>query len=101
MGGSACRAVVDTPAESECLVIIGLTRSGKPFRPSDWAQRLATAAGCRQRDGRFRFHPQVRIAMVDGTTAVVVEESLATIDPPLYRFLQQFGIENELQLSRR
>ena len=34
--------------------IQGLTRDGKPFRPSDWAERLAGAMSCFRPDGRRR-----------------------------------------------
>jgi hypothetical protein len=101
MGGSAFCAMTEVEGEPESgrLVIKGTTVAGTKFRPSDWAQRLAGVAGTRHCDGRFRFHPQVRVAIVDGTTAVVVDGSLARTDPHLYMFLRRFGCLNNLQLS--
>lgn len=81
------------------LVIKGMTLSGRPFRPSDWAQRLATAAGGCDRAGRIRFHPQVRVVIADGIASVVVDGALAQTDPLLYTFLRNFGSGNNLQLS--
>lgn len=83
-----------------CLIIKGVTESGARFRPSDWAQRLAYSAGSRHQDGRFRLHPKVRIAIIDGTSAVIIEESLSQSEPHLYAFICKFGHENGLLLSK-
>lgn len=98
MGNSACCALIKEAPKSGRLVIKGLTVGGKRFRPSDWAQRLAGAAGRRNTDGRFRFHPQVQVAVVDGTSAIVIDAKLARTNPHLYAFLLKFGCSNELQL---
>jgi hypothetical protein len=99
MNGSACCRLIDAEAVSGRLIIKGRTLAGKPFRPSDWAQRLAGAAGSRHCDGRFRFNPLVQVALVDGISSVVIDGSLARTNPHLYRFLMKFGCLNELQLS--
>ncbi|HEX9803169.1 MAG TPA: DUF3579 domain-containing protein [Gammaproteobacteria bacterium] len=99
MGGSVCHALAKVEADSPRLVIKGTTVAGAKFRPSDWAQRLAGAAGTRHSDGRFRFNPLVRIEIVDGTTAVVVDGNLARTNPHLYMFLRKFGCLNNLQIS--
>ncbi len=99
MDGSACCKRVNAAPESGRLVIKGMTRAGKVFRPSDWAQRLAGAAGSRMADGSFRFHPQVQVAVVEGTSAIVIDVDLARTNPKLYAFLLKFGCSNELQLS--
>ena len=83
-----------------CLIIKGITQCGSRFRPSDWAHRLAGAAG-RLHDGRFHFHPHVRVVIVDGTSAVVVDERLAQSEPHLYDFIRKFGSDNDLQLCRQ
>jgi hypothetical protein len=99
---ASCAAVVlggSEPAPVARLVIKGVTLSGKPFRPSDWAQRLATAVGGCDRTGRVRFHPQVRVVIADGVASVVVDGALARTDPSLYAFLRDFGSGNNLLLS--
>lgn len=86
--------------DSECghLVIKGITQAGGHFRPSDWAQRLAGVAG-RLHDGRFRFHPNVRVAMIDGASAVIMDECLSQTEPHLYAFIRKFGHDNNLSLG--
>lgn len=83
-----------------CLIIKGVTESGARFRPSDWAQRLACVAGSRHQDGRFRLHPKVRVAVIDGTSALLIDESLSQSEPNLYAFICNFGRENGLLLSK-
>jgi hypothetical protein len=79
-------------------VIKGITQGGQLFRPSDWAQRLATAAGACRPSGRCRFHPMVRVVISDDVPSLVVHRDLATTDPSLYDFLREFGTDNKLQV---
>lgn len=88
----------DLPQVSARLVIKGITQGGQLFRPSDWAQRLATAAGACRPSGRLRFHPMVRVVIADGVPSVVIDQQLAASDPRLYAFLRDFGANNGLQL---
>lgn len=81
------------------LIIKGVTRDGRKFRPSDWAQRLTTAVATQTRGRRIRFHPRVRMAAVDGVNAVVVDLSLKDEDPLLFEFLVNFAKENNLQIE--
>jgi len=83
------------------MVIKGVTRSGRIFRPSDWAQRLATAVARPGPDRRVLFHPRVGMATLDGVNCVVVDLRLREEDPRLYQFLIRFAESNELQMEER
>lgn len=83
------------------IIIKGVTEDGRRFRPSDWAQRLATAVGSLGTDRRIRFHPQVSIGAVNGVTCVMVDAALEEEDPQLYGFLLNFGRSNHLQIETR
>lgn len=87
----------DVPAQAR-LVIRGITEGGQLFRPSDWAQRLATAAAACRPEGRLKSHPMVRVVITDGVPAVAIDQKLASSDPRLYAFLRAFGADNGLQL---
>ncbi len=85
------------------VIIKGITEDGRRFRPSDWAQRLSTAAAAMMPQGRNAgrrarrpFHPKVNTAIIDGINSVVVDKSLAEEDPRLYKFLINFAKENRL-----
>ncbi|MCG7756344.1 MAG: DUF3579 domain-containing protein, partial [Nitrosomonas sp.] len=40
-------------AESETFLILGVTSEGRPFRPSDWAERLCGALASYDNRGRW------------------------------------------------
>ncbi len=79
------------------IVIKGVTRDGKTFRPSDWAQRLSTAVATQGPDRRIRFHPRVSMAIIDGYDCVVIDSRLAEEDPLLFEFLLNFARDNRLE----
>ena len=81
------------------LIIYGVTKEGRKFRPSDWAQRLTTAVATHGPGRRIIFHPKVRMATLEGINCVVIETDLEETDPMLYRFLVAFGEENNLELT--
>ena len=92
---------IDLAMESDLdyVVIKGVTQQGKRFRPSDWAERLATAVGQFGPDRRVRFHPHVRIATVDGEKCLIVDSCLEEDDPLLFNFLINFAQDNHLQME--
>ena len=81
------------------IIIIGTTVDGRKFRPSDWAQRLATAVGTPGADRRVRFHPKVKIAAIEGINCVVVDRSLEEEEPMLFAFLVDFANSNQLKVE--
>jgi len=81
------------------ILIKGITEDGKRFRPSDWAERLATAVGHCGADRRLRFHPHVRIANIDGEKCVVVNAALEDKEPLLFEFLLRFAKSNQLRIE--
>jgi len=81
------------------IVIYGITRSGRKFRPSDWAQRLTTAVASSGPGRHIRFHPQVRMATLDGINCVVIARQLAQQEPQLFQFLLRFGEDNQLRID--
>jgi len=78
------------------FVIVGLTKDGKPFRPSDWAERLCGVMAAFGRDNRMQYSPYVHPVTSNGTRCVVVDRRLEQIEPMAYRFLEHFAVDNEL-----
>lgn len=88
----------DVAGESAKIVIRGVTRGGRRFRPSDWAQRLTTAVATIGRGRRIRFHPRVRMVTVEGVNSVVVDAELEAEEPMLFEFLMRFARNNGLEI---
>jgi hypothetical protein len=85
------------PAASE-FVILGLTKEGKPFRPSDWAERLCGVMCAFGGDHRMQYSPFVHPITSNGVRCVVVDIRLEQIEPMAYRFLLNFAKDNELRV---
>lgn len=86
------------------FLILGLTSSGRAFRPSDWADRLAGVMARFQPPGtgpqsRLSYSPYVRPAIRDGVRCVIVDPRLRDIEPMAYAFLLNFARDNDLQIA--
>jgi Protein of unknown function (DUF3579) len=79
------------------FVIQGVTLDGKPFRPSDWAERLCGVMSAFGGDHRMQYSPYVHPVTAAGVRCVVVDVRLEEIEPMAYRFLLGFAKENELR----
>jgi len=79
------------------FIIQGVTLDGKPFRPSDWAERLCGVMSAFGADNRMQYSPYVHPVTAAGVRCVVVDVRLEEIEPMAYRFLLGFAKENELK----
>jgi hypothetical protein len=86
------------------VIIEGITQAGKPFRPSDWAERLAGAlSGFRlsavsQRQGaHIGYSPLCVPRMVDGIKCVIVDERLKSVEVMAWDFAIHFARDNNLR----
>ena len=79
------------------FVIQGVTLDGKPFRPSDWAERLCGVMSAFGGDHRMQYSPYVHPVTASGVRCVVVDLRLEELEPMAYRFLLGFAKENELK----
>ena len=81
------------------IIIRGITTSGRIFRPSDWAERLAGILSTFEEDNRLGYSPSVRPTVVDGIKSVIVSKHLKEIDERAYHFLLSFARENDLVIA--
>ena len=79
------------------LVIRGVTLGGKPFRPSDWAERLCGVMSAFGSSGRMQYSPYVYPVTSAGVKCVVVDIRLKETEPKAYNFLVNFAKDNELE----
>ena len=80
------------------FVIQGITSDGKPFRPSDWAERLCGVMSAFGGDHRMQYSPYVHPITANGVKCVVVDRRIETVEPMAYRFLSSFAKDNDLQI---
>jgi hypothetical protein len=87
------------------LFIQGITRDGRAFRPSDWAERLAGAMSSFRPGGGaggigafIGYSPFCFPQVIDGVKCVIVSEELRGIEPMAWDFVMNFARDNELQV---
>ena len=81
----------------EKILIMGQTKEGKKFRPSDWAERLYYTVADYKKNGRITFNPLVSINNEEQSKCFVINTSLQEKNPMVYDFLIDFAISNELE----
>lgn len=81
------------------IIIKGVTEAGGKFRPSDWAERLCGAVASYGPGRRIIFHPNVKLASMEGIKCVVVDAQLEEKDAMLFGFLLDFAKDNRLQVE--
>jgi hypothetical protein len=80
------------------FIIVGRTRDGRTFRPSDWAERLCGVLCAFGAEKKMRYSRYVGPGHYDGDKAVFVDGALYEIEPMAYRFVLNFAVDNDLQL---
>ena len=98
--------VLQRPAPAREFFIQGITLDGHGFRPSDWAERLASAMACFRPEGSaggigafIGYSPYCVPTVVGGVKCVIVNEALRGLEPMAWDFVMNFARDNRLQLG--
>jgi hypothetical protein len=94
--------MVSSPAKE--LFIQGITRDGKTFRPSDWAERLAGVMssfrpGGAQPGSHLSYSPWCIPTVINGVKAVIVNRELRDHNVMAWDFVINFARDNDLQVA--
>lgn len=84
--------------ETGCFIIIGRTSSGKPFRPSDWDQRLCSALSLFSQ-GKLEYSKSVMPTQHELGKAVYVDGALKESNPAMWKFVLDFAQANEMRIE--
>ena len=102
-GWLAAKRTTMTAASPRKLLIQGVTRDGKAFRPSDWAERLAGAMSSFRPGGTaggigafIGYSPYCVPRVIDGVRSVIVDEALRGVEPMAWDFVMNFARDNDL-----
>jgi len=92
-----------SPSAKE-VFIQGVTLSGKTFRPSDWAERLAGVMsqfrpGGAHPGSHLSYSPWCIPTTMGGVKCVVVHRDLRDAEPMAWDFCMNFARDNELQVA--
>lgn len=94
-----------TPTAKQ-VFIQGITRGGRTFRPSDWAERLAGVMSQFRPGGaqaalgsHISYSPWCVPTVMNGVKVVIVHTDLRDAEPMAWDFVMNFAKDNELQVS--
>lgn len=80
------------------IIIEGLTSEGKPFRPSDWVDRMCSTFATFGENRKLRYSPYLRPEVINGVRCLAVDMRLKDINPEGFEQLMQFVDENDLNV---
>lgn len=80
------------------IIIEGLTRAGKPFRPSDWVDRMCSTYASFGPDRKLRYSPYLKPKVLNGVRCLAVDMKLKDVNPEGYTQLMHFADENQLNI---
>ena len=80
------------------IIIEGLTREGKPFRPSDWVDRTCSSYATFGSNKKLVYSPYLKPVLVNGVRCLEVNMKLKVIKPEGFEQLIQFANENNLNI---
>ena len=85
------------------VFIQGVTRTGRTFRPSDWAERLAGVMSPFRPGGaapgaHLTYSPWCIPQVINGIKCVVVHRDLRDFDVMAWDFVMNFARDNDLQV---
>ena len=92
-----------SPSAKE-VFIQGVTRNGKTFRPSDWAERLAGVMsqfhpGGNAPGAHLSYSPWCIPQVINGVKCVVLNTALRDFNVMAWDFVMNFAKDNDLQIA--
>lgn len=97
-------ALAPAQASEKEVFILGVTRAGKAFRPSDWAERLAGVMsqfrpGGPQPGSHLGYSPWCVPTAFGDVKCVIVNRDLRDYDVMAWDFCMNFAKDNDLQME--
>ena len=90
------------PSSAKQLFIQGVTRDGRTFRPSDWAERLCGVMSPFRPGGarpgtHLSYSPWCVPTVINGIKCVIVSSELRGYEPMAWDFVVNFAKDNDLE----
>jgi hypothetical protein len=84
--------------------IQGITKEGRKFRPSDWAERLAGVMACygpgaKGPNAYLQYSHYVRPVLLGDLKCVILDSRLRDIEPMAFDFVMNFAKDNNLVVT--
>lgn len=87
-----------TEPKEKKIVIKGVTAQGKPFRPSDWAERMSGTLAT-FKNSRIYYSPLLQPSVNhEGFKCVLLDPKLKDSSPQVYQAILEFAKANNLKI---
>ena len=86
------------PVKTVEIFVQGLTKDGKPFRPSDWVDRMCSSFATFGENRKLRYSPYLRPEVLNGVRCLAVDMKLRDVNPEGFEHVIQFADENQLNI---
>ena len=80
------------------IIIEGNTRTGNPFRPSDWVDRMCSTYATFGEDRKLKYSPYLKPKVINGVRCLAVDLKLKAVNPEGFIQLMHFADENQLNI---
>ncbi len=80
------------------IIICGIAPGGKPFRPSDWAERMSGPL-CEFKNHRMEYSPLLQPGVRHGQKCVIIDSDLEKNHATLYEDIMAFAKKNRLKIE--
>lgn len=81
------------------IIIEGKTKTGKTFRPSNWAERMSGKLSTIHKQ-RVRYSPLLKPITQNGTRCIAIDPTLEKLNPELFQSLMTFARTNGLPICK-
>ncbi len=81
------------------IIIEGINKEGRKFRPSDWVERISSALASFGPDHKLRYSEHVQPCIINGARCLIVSRGLSLNDPEAFHFILQFARKNQLRIQ--
>ncbi|OGT21887.1 MAG: acetyltransferase [Gammaproteobacteria bacterium RBG_16_57_12] len=78
------------------IIVEGVTKEGRTFRPSDWAERMSGALSRFGYDHRIHYSPLLYPTTINGIKCITVDLQLRETNPEVYKYIMSFAETNHL-----
>lgn len=80
------------------IIIRGVTKDGRTFRPSDWAERMSGMLSTFGDDHRIHYSPQLKPISLNGTKCIALDPALELGNNLVFRQIIDFAERNNLEI---
>ncbi|MDX1810445.1 MAG: DUF3579 domain-containing protein [Gammaproteobacteria bacterium] len=82
------------------IIIQGVTKDGRKFRPSDWAERMSGMMSTFGDDHRIHYSSRLRPITHEGNKCIALDTSIRESHPAIYRQIMDFADRNQLVITQ-